>query len=323
MKRPPIPVLVFAIIAIVALAGWRLWPRDTQEHWLGYVEGEPLQIAAPVSGTLASRAVNRGASVRLGDALFAIDPVVTDATTAQAAAQVAAARAQAADLAVQRQRQPELDAARAAVASAQAQVALTQKTFDRYSALAAKGFVSRAQLDSARQARDSAAATLAQAQAQVRAGELSVGRQTQQQAASAGVANAQAVLAAQQHQQKLIAPVSPASGVVEQTYYNPGEWVPANMPVLSVLPADKRKLRFFVPEGRIAAIKLGETVHFTCDDCGGDRMAKVSYIAPQAEYTPPVIYSERARSKLVFLVEAWLPADKPLPLGLPISVVAQ
>ncbi|MDE2563999.1 MAG: HlyD family efflux transporter periplasmic adaptor subunit [Sphingomonadales bacterium] len=323
MKRPPIPVLVLAILAVVALAGWRLWPRDTQERWLGYVEGEPLQIAAPVSGTLASRAANRGASVKVGDALFEIDPVVTEATTAQAAAQVAAAQAQAADLAVERQRQPELDVSRAAEAAASAQLTRAQKDYDRYAALAAKGFVSRAQLDAARQARDVAAATLAQARAQLRSGELSVGRASQQQAASADVARAQAALAAQQHQQKLIAPVSPASGVIEQTYYNPGEWVPANVPVVSVLPADKRKLRFFVPEGRIAAIRLGETVHFTCDDCGGERTAKVSYIAPRAEYTPPVIYSERARSKLVFLVEAWLPADKPLPLGLPVSVLAK
>lgn len=322
MKRPPLPVLVLAVVAIVALAAWRFMPRDNTEHWLGYVEGEPLQIAAPVAGTLASRAVDRGAGVTAGEPLFSIDPVVTDATTAQAAAQVAAARAQAADLAVGRERKPELDAARAAEASARAQVALTQKTFDRYAALAAKGFASRAQLDEARQARDSAAAALAQAQATVRAGGLSVGRQTQQQAASADVAVAEAALAAQKHQQKLIAPLSPAAGVVEQTYYNPGEWVPANTPVLSVLPADKRKLRFYVPETAIAGVKVGTTVHFTCDACGENRTAKVSYIAPQAEYTPPVIYSERARSKLVFLVEAWLPADKPLPLGLPVSVSA-
>lgn len=323
MKRPPLPALVLAVAVIAAFAGWWFWPRDNAERWLGYVEGEPLQIAAPVAGTLANRAVDRGASVKAGDALFAIDPVVTNATTAQAAAQVAVARAQAADLAVGRDRQPELDVVRAAEASARAQLALTQKTFDRYSALAARGFASRAQLDEARQARDSAAAALAQAQAQLRAGGLSVGRQTQQQAAGADVAVAEAALAAQQHQQKLIAPLSPAAGVVEQTYYNPGEWVPANTPVLSVLPADKRKLRFYVPETSIAGVKVGEVVHFTCDACGGDRIAKVSYIAPQAEFTPPVIYSERARAKLVFLVEAWLPADKPLPLGLPVSVTGK
>jgi HlyD family secretion protein len=46
----------------------------------------------------------------------------------------------------------------------------------------------------------------------------------------------------------------------------------------------------------------------------------VRFIAPRAEYTPPVIYSEHARAKLVFMVEAMLPVDQPLPLGLPVAV---
>jgi HlyD family secretion protein len=66
------------------------------------------------------------------------------------------------------------------------------------------------------------------------------------------------------------------------------------------------------------------TVTYSCDGCGAARQAKISYIAPRAEFTPPVIYSERARAKLVFLVEAALPVEaKPLPPGLPVEVVPQ
>ena len=112
--------------------------------------------------------------------------------------------------------------------------------------------------------------------------------------------------------------------MVEQTFYNPGEWVPANSPVVSVLPDGKRKLRFYVPQDKVAGLKPGMSVTFSCDGCGDPRQAKISYIAPRAEFTPPVIYSERARAKLVFLVEAALPAsDKPLPPGLPVEVVPQ
>jgi HlyD family secretion protein len=199
-----------------------------------------------------------------------------------------------------------------------------QADFNRISALFGRGFASRAQLDAARAARDGTAAQLAQTRAQIRSGQITAGRGEQIAAAQAQVAGAEASLRAQRQRRSEIAPVSPARGVVEQTFYNPGEWVPANAPVVSVLPDDKRKLRFYVPQDRIAGIRAGATVRFSCDGCGGERSARISYVSPRAEFTPPVIYSERARAKLVFLVEALLPvSDKPLPPGLPVEVVPQ
>jgi HlyD family secretion protein len=112
--------------------------------------------------------------------------------------------------------------------------------------------------------------------------------------------------------------------VVEQTFYNIGEWVPANAPVVAVLPDERRKLRFYVPQDRIAGVRTGSSISFACDGCGGRRQAKISYVSPRAEFTPPVIYSEHARAKLVFLVEAILPvSDRPLPPGLPVEVAPQ
>lgn len=320
MNLPPKPVLAVALVLTAATA-WYVWPRTDDAGWLGYVEAETLYIAAPVSGRLAQRAVERGGTVAAGDALFALDPATSDAESAQAAAQVAAAQAQARDLADPRSRAPELAAARAAVAQANAQAVKTQADFQRIAALAQRGFASRSQLDAARAARDAAAAARDQARAQVAANELSAGREGQIGAASAQVAGASAALRAQQQRRREIAPVAPVKGVVEQTYYNPGEWVPANSPVVSILPDDKRKLRFFVPEGAVAALKTGTAVRFDCDGCGTGRTARISYIAPRAEFTPPVIYSEQARAKLVFMVEALLPvSDKPLPPGLPVAV---
>ena len=70
--------------------------------------------------------------------------------------------------------------------------------------------------------------------------------------------------------------------------------------------------------------KPGMTIRYSCDGCGGMRTAKISFIAPRAEFSPPVIYSEGARAKLVFLVEAPLPpSGQPLPPGLPVEVVPQ
>lgn len=324
MKSPPKIVIVVAALALAGAGAWYVSRDQAEANWLGYVEAETMYVAAPVSGRLAERPVDRGASVAAGAVLFSLDPESTAADTARAEAQVAAARAQASDLAQSRQRQAELDVARAGEAAAAAALTKAQNDFSRISALYAKGFASKAQYDAARAARDGASAQLAQTRAQIRSGELSAGRAGQQAAAGAEIAGAEAALRGQRQRQREIAPVAPARGVVEQTFYNPGEWVPANMPVVSVLPDDKRKLRFYVPQDRIAALKPGMEITYSCDGCGGMRKARISYIAPRAEFSPPVIYSEKARAKLVFLVEALLPAsDKPLPPGLPVEVVPQ
>lgn len=321
MPAIPKPLIAVAVLAAMGGGAWYATRPDPDANWLGYVEAETMYVAAPVSGRLASRPVDRGAAVAEGAPLFSLDPESSDADTARVEAQVAAARAQAGDLGQARQRAPEIAVSRAAEAQAAAQLTKAQNDFTRISALASRGFASRAQLDAARAARDAASAALAQTRAQIASGELTAGRGEQIVAARAQVSEAQAALRAQRQRRREIAPVSPAAGVVEQTFYNTGEWVPANAPVVSVLPDAKRKLRFYVPQDRIAGVRPGVTVRFTCDGCGGARQARISYVAPRSEFTPPVIYSESARAKLVFLVEALLPADgKPLPPGLPVEV---
>jgi HlyD family secretion protein len=115
--------------------------------------------------------------------------------------------------------------------------------------------------------------------------------------------------------------VAPEDALVENTFFNVGEWVPAGSPVVSLLPAFRVKLRFFVPEEDVAQAKIGKPVHFTCDACPPGLKATITYVSPRAEFTPPVIYSQSARTKLVFLVEARPePAQAPLSPGLPVAV---
>lgn len=321
MRSPPKPVLAGALVLLGVAAWWTFGREEPDDSWLGYVEGETLYVAAPVSGRLYNRSVERGSVVAPGAPLFSLDPQSADAGVDQASAQVSVRSAEAADLAMARQRQAEIDVLRSARSAAEAAVVKARHDYDRIAALAGKGFASRSQLDAARAARDGAEAGLGEARAQIRAAELTAGRTEQIAAAQAGVASAEASLRAQRKVRADIAPMSPAKGVVEQTFFNPGEWVPANAPVVAVLPDDRRKLRFFVPENEVATIRVGQTVRFSCDDCGPPRDVRISFIAPRSEYTPPVIYSERARAKLVFMVEALLPPQaQPLPLGLPVAV---
>ncbi len=175
MSGLPKPAIAVAVLALAGAGAWYFTRGSAEANWLGYVEAETMYVAAPVSGRLAERPVDRGTSVAAGAVLFSLDPESTDADTARAEAQVAAARAQQADLAQARQRQAELDVARAGEAAAAAALTKAQNDFNRISALYAKGFASKAQYDAARAARDGAAANLAQTRAQIRAGELTAG----------------------------------------------------------------------------------------------------------------------------------------------------
>lgn len=113
---------------------------------------------------------------------------------------------------------------------------------------------------------------------------------------------------------------SPVSGTVEQVYFRAGEMVPAGKPVVALLPPGNLKVRFFVSEAVLPQIKIGETVTISCDGCALDLGAKVSFIARQAEFTPPVIYSLDERAKLVFLIEARPERPERLRVGQPVSV---
>jgi HlyD family secretion protein len=73
---------------------------------------------------------------------------------------------------------------------------------------------------------------------------------------------------------------------------------------VSLLPPQNILVRFFVPEPALAGLQRGYPVGIGCDNCPADLTATVSFVAPQPQYTPPVIYSESTRAKLVYLIEA-------------------
>lgn len=113
--------------------------------------------------------------------------------------------------------------------------------------------------------------------------------------------------------------LSPADGVVQQVYFREGELVVAGRPIIALLPPGNVKVRFYVAQAMLPRISIGDRVAVHCDGCGPQN-AKISFIARQAEYTPPVIYSEQERSKLVFLVEALPENPSALRVGQPVNV---
>ena len=123
-------------------------------------------------------------------------------------------------------------------------------------------------------------------------------------ASEAEVASARAALAQADWKLRQKTVASTVAGVVTDTNFVKGEWVNSGLPVVAVLPPENIKVRFFVPETRLGGVRVGQGVELSCDGCPAKIPATISYVASQAEFTPPVIYSRENRAKLVFLVEA-------------------
>jgi len=77
-----------------------------------------------------------------------------------------------------------------------------------------------------------------------------------------------------------------------------------------------------VPQAVVGSLASGRAVSIQCDGCGADIPAAIAYVSNEAEFTPPVIYSNETRSKLVFMVEARPSAEVAAKLhpGQPVSV---
>ncbi len=287
------------LLACAALAGCAPAP---QSSWSGYVEGEYVMVASPVAGTLDTLPVRSGDVVARGAALFALDAQLERAARAEAQAKLLGAEAQAQD-ATKGRRADEIAVTQAQRAQAAARAALARAELTRQQQLFAQGFISQAALDDARSAEAQAREHVAELDAALAVARLPA-RQDERLAAAAQAEAARSVLRQSEWREQQTAVVAPAAGEVADTFFRVGEVVPAGRPVLSLLPHGAVKARFFVAEPELSSLAAGQRIELRCDGCGAPIPARISFIATQAEYTPPVIYSNAQRARLVFMVEA-------------------
>lgn len=320
MKRIIIPVL------LIALAGTAYYLRDRwlpqpagQTGMLGYIEEETIFIASPVAGRIAERPVARGGQVKAGDLVFRLDAATQEAAVVQADQAIVTAEATLANL-KSGKRPAELAVFEAQRQEAQASLTLAQQELQRAAQLTTSGTASKARYDSAVAQVAQVEARIAQINANLAAAQLG-GREQEIAAAASRVDEARA--AATQARAKLadLTLHAPVTARVEDTFFDAGEWVAAGQPVAALLPEGNISLRFYVAETDLTKAAPGSTVRFTCDGCAAPESAVITRVASTPEYTPPVIYSQGARAKLVYLVEA-KPASAAGQLrpGLPVTV---
>src|SRR5690606_8942300 len=268
----------------------------------GYVEGEYVLIAPVTVAQIETLAVGRGDRVVAGMPLVQME--TRDAQIALAEALSAHARAGSQLENLRQGRRPEeIRVIEAALSSARAQAAEADRAAARIRSLAGRGAASTAQADDAETAASVAHARVAEAEANLAVAQLPA-RPQEIAAASAAVAQADAVRLRAEWNLEKRSLIAPAAGVVADVIRTPGEIAGPSAPVLSILPDGAVKLRLYVPETSVASIAPGMTLPVSCDGCPAGSRAVVTYVSDAPEFTPPVIYSLQNRQKLVYLVEA-------------------
>jgi HlyD family secretion protein len=316
MKRSYIQLAAF-VFSSALLAGCQPAAND---NFQGYAEGEYVRLAAPFAGNLAQLHVKRGDRVDANAPLFVLEQENERAVRAEAVARVAQADARLENLRKGR-RPDEIAALRAQIAQAEASAKLSAADLVRTEDLVKSKFLSPAKLDEVRSTHERNRSRVTETNAQLRVALLSA-RSDEIAAATAEVATAREQLAQAEWRLGQKSQRAPRAATVIDTLYSSGEWVAAGMPVISLLPPENIKVKFFVSEKQLGTIKLGQTISVTCDGCAAPVAASISFIAPQAEYTSPLIYSKENRTTLVFLIEARAKAEDAVKLhpGQPVEV---
>jgi HlyD family secretion protein len=319
MNRFPKSLRLSATILVCAVA-LAACSKSSPPAYQGYVEGEFVHVSSPISGRLDQLLVRRGDEIKVGSPLFALESVNEAAALRQAQEQLKAAQAQLADLNLGK-RPPERDVTRAQLQQAQFDEQKLATTLARDEAQFAIGGIPRQQLDDSRAGHATAAARVRQLQSELTVAALpSRGDQIKAQAAQVAAAQAAVDQARWKLDQKTV--VATHAGRVFDTPFRLGEWVAAGNPVVRMLPPQYVKVRFFVPQTIVGGLATGRKVSIHCDGCANDVPGTLSFVSTEAEFTPPVIYSNETRSKLVFMIEARPSPDSDVRLnpGQPVSV---
>jgi HlyD family secretion protein len=307
--------------AFVALVSLSACTRADPDRIQGYIEGDFVYVAAPRAGALSKLDVAKGAHVSAGDPLFALDEMPEKAAREQAQQDLQRATAAWED-AKKGKRPSEIESASASLEQARAELARSEKEAARQEKLrGTAGATTEHDVELAQASRDRDRARVMQLAADLETAKLG-SRTDQIAAAEADMSAARAKLERADWDLAQKGQRSPRAGLVFDTLYREGDWVEAGRPVIMLLPPANVKLRAFVAETRVGSLHVGDAIAVSVDGVAGSFAGKIAYVAPRAEYTPPVVYSRENREKFVFLIEATFEPDVAVKLhpGQPVDV---
>ncbi|HPF46917.1 MAG: HlyD family efflux transporter periplasmic adaptor subunit [Alphaproteobacteria bacterium] len=284
----------------------------------GYVEGRQLNLAPRSAGILTALEVREGDEVAAGDLLFSVDSERAQAQLDEAKAASAAAEAQLMNLR-KGGRPEEIRAAEETLKEARASYTLAEQTFSRTKNLVDRGVLSVARLDQDQATLDATRARVTEAQSRLDIIQLPA-RSDVIEAAERDVEAKKTAITRAETELRDRSIFAPVTGRIETVYRRVGEIAGPTAPVLALLPPDQKRIRFFVKEGELGTVSMGQQVMLNCDGCDGGLTGEIIYISDSAEFTPPVIFSEKERKKLVYLVEAVPASPENFHNGQPVEV---
>ncbi len=288
--------------------------------WQGYVEGEFVYVSSPLGGQLDEIKVKKGQQITEGHPLFTLEREFEKAGVSVASENMDTALNDLADKRKGR-RPSEIASIKAQLRKAKSAESLASVEYKRRANLYKSRTISEEERDKASSDYQQATQQVMQISSELTTATLG-SRSDEIKAAESAVEAAKARLdqARWNYDQKEQA--APRTGLVFDTIRYKGEWVPAGKPILSILPPENRKVIFYVPEPIVGSFAVGEELLLNYDGIKEPVKVKVTYIAPQAEYTPPVIYSSESRAKLVFMLEAYPTPSEALLLkpGQPVDI---
>lgn len=305
--------VLLAIVVLLLIAGggtaWWFARRPAPIIWQGCAEADFVMVGPTQQGLLTAVLVARGDEVATGAPLFAQDDMDDLAARDQAEQMLAQAARQLANLEAGA-KPTEIQQAEDNLTAAQATLVRTAADLERGELLLPQGYATKQSVDQLRADHRSAQAKAEALQAALAQSRAPLGRVGEIETQRATVAAAQAALDMAKWRLAQRRVTAPARGRVADVLARPGETMAAGAPVVSLLPPGNIFVRFFVPERDFSAVYAGEPVAFACDGCAAGLSGTISFMSPKAEYTPPLIYSESSKAKLVFLIEARPPPDQ-------------
>lgn len=284
----------------------------------GYVEADYVYVAPASPGRISAIWVDEADRVEKGALLYELDDQQYQAALQAARAREQVAEANWRNLETG-SREEEVAVIRATLEKARADQQLAETNLKRTEQLSAQGLVPAAKLDADRAVLASANAQVAQLQAKLNVAELPA-RDAQIVAARASLeaaraATRQARIALSDRMVK-----APVAGQVERVYFRAGEVAGVGVPVVVILPPGQLKVRFFIPEADRMNFALGEEMDVRCDGCAAGITARMTYLSSDPQHTPPIIYSREQRTRLVYMAEARLVQPEGLLPGQPVTL---
>lgn len=289
----------------------------------GNVEAHESVVAFRTQGRIVALPVEEGKPVTAGELLARLDDadyqqqVRIDEATLQT-------RGRELDLAEAGNRTQDIQAAAQTVADAKADLEMKRADLERYSALYKRDAISAQTRDQADTAFKRAQAVYERAQQNL--SEIREGTRKEQIAVSrATLRAARQNLELSKVRRDYTVLHSPVTGVVTVRQAELGEYVVPGTPVVTIADIDHLWVRAYVAETDLGRVHWGQAVTLKTDTYPGKSYrGTISFISPQAEFTPKTVQTNKERVALVYRIKVDVDnASHELKPGMPADVVIE